>query len=278
MHVLSDNILSTIQLVTLPQVYLKVKEIVEDENSSLNDLAKCIVYDPALSAQLLRMANCALWAPANKIETISRALDVLGMRHVHDLVLATAVSSTFKTIDTPYISLEKFWRKSVFTALACGKLGECCELVDVQRPFVEGLLSDIGHMVLYHAYPEKALRAHELANGDLNTLLQLEREFMGCDYAEVGAMLAYHWRLPACFSEVIGHQHKPFDCPKHAIEASIAHIASCLTYQKFENPSLDFNTVIAPMVWSTLNIEADCLSEVETSADESLSSVLQMVM
>ncbi len=277
MHAFSDTILETIQLVTLPQVYLKVKETVEDENASLKDLAQCIMYDPALSAQLLRMANCALWAPANKIETISRALDVLGMRHVHDLVLATAVASTFKKIDTPYINLEKFWKKSVFTAIACGALGERCELVDVQRPFVEGLLSDIGHMVLYHAFPEKSLRAHELANGDLNTLIQLEREFMGCDYAEVGSMLAHHWRLPACFSEVIGHQNKPYDCAKHAFEASILHIATCLAFQRFENEAIEIETAITPSVWQHLNLDASCLTDVESEASENMSSVLQMV-
>jgi len=185
-----EMVAESMELISLPEVYKQVKRVIEDDHGSIKDLAECIVYDPALSAQILKTANSALWAPRYRIETMYRALEVLGMRHVHDLVLAVTVSSAFKKLDSKHINFLKFWKKSVFNAVLASAIGKQGELIDLQRPFVEALLSDIGHMVLYNKVPDLAHKAHEGSNGSIDQLVMLENELIGCDYAEIKIILS----------------------------------------------------------------------------------------
>lgn len=266
----------SIELITLPEVYMRVKSVIEDDNGTIKDLSECLVYDPALSAQILKTANSALWAPRYRIETMCRALEVLGMRHVHDLVLAVTVSSVFKSLDNEHINFLKFWKKSVFTAVLSSLIGKRAELIDFQRPFVEALLSDLGHMLLYMKTPNLAHKAYKLAEGDLLLLASFERDLIGCDYTEVGAALTDLWQLPKCFSDTISNQNHPEKSQGHAFESAILHIATRVTNKVFENESIDLSETIVPSAWLTIGLSADCLPELEASAKTDAEATFNM--
>lgn len=275
--VTAEEIVSeSITLMTLPQVYIRVKEVIEDENGAIKDLAECLVYDPALSAQILRTANCALWAPRYKIETMYRALEVLGMRHVHDLVLSVSVSSVFKNLDTEHINFLKFWKKSVFNAVLASDIGKRAELIDFQRPFVEALLSDIGHMVMYSKIPILANKAYVSVKGNIETLALREKEFIGCDYTEVGAALADSWQLPECFSDTIRNQNFPRNSKKHTLEAAILHIATRVTNKEFDSENIELSDTIDSSVWAITDLSKDCLPELQREAQNSASAAFDM--
>lgn len=275
--VTAEEIVSeSIKLISLPQVYTQVKQVIEDEHGSIKDLAEYIIYDPALTAQILKTANSVLWAPRYQIETICRALEVLGMRHVHDLVLAISVTEVFKNLNTEHINFLKFWKKSVFNAVTASAISKRGELIDLQRPFVEALLSDIGHMVLYHKEPVLAQKAHDLAKGDANQLVTFEKELIGCDYAEVGSQLATRWDLPECFADTIKNQNHPENSKNHLLESAILHIATRLTNKEFENEGLDLSETINTSVWTITELSEDCLPEVQIEAQQNSAAAFSM--
>ena len=82
------------KLITLPDIYWQLKEILNSRDYSMEDVAQLIVYDPGLTARMLHIVNSAYFGFAARIETVNHAVSILGVRQIEDLVLATAITST----------------------------------------------------------------------------------------------------------------------------------------------------------------------------------------
>ena len=147
---------STNALITLPAVYLRARAALQDPNASLAEAADVIACDPAMTARLLRIANSAFFGFAAPVQTVARAVNLLGTEQVHDLLLATSVSSVFAGVSRELVDMEVFWRRGVLCGVAARLLAARCNVLDSERLFVEGLLHDIGHLVLYRQLPAEA--------------------------------------------------------------------------------------------------------------------------
>ena len=270
---------SNLKLVTLPAVFARVKSVVDDRKASAIDLAKVLSGDPAMTARVLQLVNSAFWGFGRRIESLSRAVSLLGMLQVHDLVLASSVAQVFDRVKPALIDVKKHWRGSVLRGLAATELARRAELVDLGRVFTEGLLSDMGHMVLYMKTPELAARALEQTLGRPWDLAQAERELIGCDAAQVGGALCDAWNLPQCFGESIRHQSDPRAAGTHALEASLLHIAAALAASDAAEGGIASAALerVLPFAWQTLGVDADCAPEVLRETGQNLSSTLQML-
>jgi len=220
---------STVDLVSLPAVYLRAKERIDDPDSSLDEVAEVIGQDPAMTARLLRIANSAFFGFAARIETVGRAVNILGTQQVHDLLLATSVSNAFSGISSEVISMDLFWRNSVHCGVAARLLASRCNVLDSERLFVEGLLRDIGHLVMYTKVPGLAKEALVQSENEGTELVRVERELMGFDYAVVGAELMRVWRLPDSLQESVRFHPEPAKAQKFPLETAIVHIAAHMT-------------------------------------------------
>lgn len=270
-------ITSVIHLVTLPDIYFKVKRIIEDPNSSAMDLARVIAIDPALTVRILRLVNSAFWGFTGRIESVSRAVTLLGTLQVHDMALACSVASAFDGISPQQMDVRKFWRGSVFRGLAATTLARTGGLVDVGRVFTIGLLSDIGHMLMYHNAPELAASALAHSHDQPWELARLERESIGCDYAQVGSALADAWGLPECFGAALRQQLNPTFDGNHALESALLHIAAMLAHaREFSHAEADCIAHIVPDAWQLLDLSAGCIPEVLSEVDGSLSATEQL--
>ena len=105
-------------LVTLPEVALRIARMVEDPSSSATDIGREISHDAALTARLLRIANSPALGHHGKIATISRAITVLGVRQVRDLTVGLTAIRTFEGISNELVTMESFWRHSFLCAVA----------------------------------------------------------------------------------------------------------------------------------------------------------------
>jgi len=220
-----DLVALTDRLVTLPAVYFRVKRIIDDPNGSIGQLAAAMTTDPAMTARVLRVVNSSFFGYRGRIETVTRALNILGMQQVHDVVLAWAVTSAFIGVRSAIVRMDAFWRASVARAIASRQLARHAGFVDSERLFVEGLLSDIGHLVMYVRVPELAVKARETSHITDAPLHEVECQLVGCNYAEVGAALVSAWGLPDAFEEAIRCQIEPNSAVNHRLEAAILHVA-----------------------------------------------------
>ena len=110
----------SLESLSLPDVYLRLREVMESDNGSMADAAEVISLDPALAARILRMANSAFYGFRSEVDTITRAANILGMQKIHDLVLAASVSQAFEGMSNELMDIGTFWYRSVH----CGFLAQ----------------------------------------------------------------------------------------------------------------------------------------------------------
>ncbi len=227
--VLNDYVKKASVLFALPETALRMQELLNDDTSSLADVADVVSIDPNLTSMLLKIANSAFYNFPSTIDTVSRAINIIGTEGVFNLALASSAVNCFKGIPENVIDLELFWRHSVDTALICKELAARLNNKNQERLFVIGLLHNLGELICANQNPEMA---KECAIPNKNTApWEWQQAKLGFTYAELSEGLLKDWQLPANIHNVVGNQHNP-EKSAFPIEANIlclaSHIASDL--------------------------------------------------
>ena len=223
---LDEMLNDSLESLSLPDVYLRLREVMESENASMADAAEVISLDPALAARVLRMANSAFYGFRSQVDTISRAANILGMQKLHDLVLAAGVSKAFEGIQNELMDMETFWYRSVHCGFLAQAIADGAGLPNAESLFVRGLLHDIGHLVLFAYYPESCREALARADEGLEARLYEEHLIIGVDAMEFAAELVQNWQLPRSFADSYRYLMRPEDVAGPlAREVALLHIA-----------------------------------------------------
>ena len=226
MHLAQELVAYVDRLATLPDVYLKIRAALDDPDVSIPEVADVITTDPSLTAALLRLANSAFYGYARKVENITRAVNLIGLEQVHDLVLATSVTALFAGIRPQRMDMARFWRDSLRRGLLAREVARLVPGMSPERLFVAGLLADAGHLVMYVAVPDLMAMVLDTPANEGDTLPDVERRIIGCDFAEVGAALAARWQLPVCFGVLIGAQLQPPSAGEYSASAALLNLVS----------------------------------------------------
>ena len=217
-------------LVSLPEVCFEVNAMTESTEYSASDIADVVSRDPALTAQVLRIANSAYYGFPAKVETVSRAVTVIGNRELRDLVLATSFVDSFAGMRHHIEGFQEFWRHSFQVGIVARSLVSRSRhrVLHSERLFVAGLLHDIGRLVMMIKIPElvKVMR-HRAAEAGI-PMAQAEREVFDMDHAQVGAALLKAWDLPESLQAVAAHHHHPQAAGDFRLEAGLVHLADSL--------------------------------------------------
>lgn len=263
-------------LVSLPDIYLQVRALVNHPDSSLADVANVIAHDPGLSARILKLVNSAFFGLPGKVETITRAVSILGMGPVHDIALATSVSHAFSGMDSSVMSMERFWRRSIH----CGVLGHQLSMrsgdLEPERMFVAGLLRDVGHLVMYQQIPEPAAQALTRAYDEHRQPFEVERELIGFDYVDVGCALMQQWELPDYLAESVRGHLEPAANTPFARESAILHIASHVIDDETPDKSAT-RAQVAGEVWERAGIASEAIVEVEEDVKSRVAAVVELL-
>lgn len=223
-----EYLVDVASLITLPDIYIAVKEVVEDPDTSMMELAELISFDPAISARLLKIANSPFYGQISEIDTVKRAVSLLGTKTVHDTVLAISVSEAFQSITGVNYDVTTFWQNSIMRAVVAKSCAIELDIPEPDRLFILGLLSDIGHMVMSIRAPnlmQKVLSRHQKTG---YPLYLFERSTFGFDYGELGADLLEGWSIPNSIISGIRYQNCPEMAPEYRQEAAIVYCAGRL--------------------------------------------------
>ncbi len=225
MHLAQELVAGQHQLASLPDIYYKIREALNNPDTGVPELAELISIEPALSATLLQIANSAFYGFPRKIETLSRAISLIGFDQVGEVVLAGTLASAFQGIRPQRMDMQRFWRGSIRRALLNRQFARNLALRDPERSFITGLLADMGHLVMYRAVPDLMGIVLELPASGMADLAEKERNIIGCDFCEVGAALASRWHLPASISSPIAAQLDPASAGEMAEDAARLSLA-----------------------------------------------------
>lgn len=192
-------------LFVLPDSVTRLKACMDDEASSIDDVGDIIAFDPSLATQLLRVANSALYRFPNKIDTITKAIQVVGTRSTYDLALAYGVTQAFADVDGQQIDLDKFWEQSVSCGLLAKYFADFRHIREPERMFVAGLLHNIGELVMISMAPEAAARCQRF-NTRVSPV-ELQQSVFGFAYTTLSAKIIDKWGIPSSISAPIESIH-----------------------------------------------------------------------
>jgi putative nucleotidyltransferase with HDIG domain len=260
-------------LVTLPDVYLRINQLVEDPNSSTEDIARVVSRDPSFTVRLLRVANSALYGRSSTIDTVSRAVTLIGTLQIRSLALSMSVANSFSGLPNELVSMENFWRHSLLCALASRHLAKEARRCDPEALFTAGLLHDIGELVIFNRLPEQAKEALliVLDSQDEVPIYQAERQVMGFDHSEVGGELARQWQLPPLLEDCIAHHHGITNATQFPRETALVHLANIIALMA-ELDTLDPDDVspIDPLAWEITGLTEESVEPAVRQAQEEI--------
>jgi HD-like signal output (HDOD) protein len=223
-----DLVKGVVKLISLPEIFIRINQVMENPNHNAKQLGDVISHDPSLTARVLRIVNSAYYALAVKIELVSRAVSVIGEDDLRNLVLATSAVDTFKRIPNQLVDIDLFWRHSVHTGIVARLLSKHCNILHGERLFVAGLLHDLGKLILYFKEPELSQEVLLSASENDGVLFHAEQEILGFTHADVGGALMKNWEMADTLIDVIKHHHDPLNAKNYPIETAIVHIANCV--------------------------------------------------
>jgi len=276
-HTTPEELISqTTELVSLPDIYVRIKSVIYDPDSTMTDVADVLSHDPAICARMLKVANSAFFGVPSKVETVKAAIRLLGTQQVHDLVLAATITKTFPDIPDNLVSMEDYWISSVRCGLLARLLAEQCNPRDGERFFLASLLHDMGHLIMYQTVAEESQEALITARQDNRPLYLVERDIVGCDYGQVGAQLMQSWNFPDNWIQALRYQNEPADAQDFSFEASIMHLSVRMKDMESgaEVPARDLS-LIDPIAWEITGLSEDIIEPLLTAADEQLGTAVE---
>jgi HD-like signal output (HDOD) protein len=273
-----DLVAGVEDLLSLPDAAIRLNAVLTDPDTSANDIADIVSLDPALAARVLRAVNSAYFGLRGRVDTITKAITMIGTSELHSLVLATSAALAFRNISSKLIDMESFWQHSVRAALAARGFAESGSLRrHRERVFLSALMHDVGQLVLYHQLPEISTRILQAVKTG-RAQDEVEHELLGFTHAEVGALLLERWNLPTSLTMPVRFHHRYDEASDFAREAALIHIGSRVSHlmeqeRSDKPPYLD----VAPDAWTQSGCSPDELEEVMIDVDMHWLQVIEIV-
>ncbi len=200
------------QLPPFPATVNKVMEICGDSNTSPTDLTRIISLDPVLTGKVMQLINSAYFGFSREIISLARAVIMLGMNTVKNLVLGATVLSAFGTRkDFRALNMDMFWKHSLGVGVIAKLIAKKRNVNNklLEGYFIAGLLHDIGKIPLNSRFSDEYMRIIESQGKAPQPLYISEKQLLGIDHTHVGHLIAEKWKLGAEISDAVTYHHDP---------------------------------------------------------------------
>jgi len=223
-------------LPSLPESYSNVRSCIIGDEVNIEKMADYISQDVAIASVLLHWANSALFGQRFQVDTIKKAIIVLGTDIVENLILSESVNRTIagKLPEIKGFDFLKFKKHSMATAVLARLLLKSLlptDFIEHDRAFIAGLLHDMGKLAAASFFPTQFEKAIELAKKTRRPLSEAEMDVYGSQHAELGSFLAEWWALPPFIVQAIYWHHQPDSTPVHHDVVAATYVANLLSYQ-----------------------------------------------
>lgn len=264
-------------LLSLPDAAIRLNSLLVDPDVSANEIAEVVSLDAALAARVLRAVNSAYFGLRTRVDTISKAIAMIGISELHSLVLTTSAAQAFKSISYKLVDMETFWQHSVRAALAARGFAESSLKRHRERVFLAALMHDIGKLVLYHQVPTVSTRILEAVR-EGQSQNEVEFALLGFTHADVGAVLLERWNLPPSLTVPVRYHHRFAEAPEFTQEAALIYLGSRVAdYMERERSDETPALVDADDAWNQARCQPGELEEVMVDVDMNWLQVIEIV-
>lgn len=258
----------------LPDTCLKIKEVIDNKISNLDEIAEIISLDPALASRLLKLANSALYNFPNPVDSVSKAVLLLGETQVYNLVVAYGSTEAFSKTPAHVIDLERFWEISIHAALIAKFLGAVVGIKQSEPLYLSGLLHNIGELVVVEVNPDVARLCAHYKKGVLPWMRQ--QELLGFSYADCSVALLKLWRLPDSLIDPLNYLNSPQLQPKNKV-VQVLHLASRLSLLNAAFGQFEMEDLVDQQIVSGLGLKRRDIDEARAFASLEGMAILSLL-
>jgi len=250
-------------LYSLPLFYERLNEKINHPHSSLADIGKVISEDQGLTVRLLKLANSPFYGYYSKIDSITRALGLIGMQQLRDLALAVSIKVSFGEVPNQVLSIESFWKHNIACGILSRNIATYRREANQELFFVIGMLHDVGILVMCSTIPENVLKMLQ-SRADFDAPYHiLEQKHFGFDHSAVGSALLTQWKIPLNISEPVAYHHSPSSALQYPMEAATLHLADIICHTMSYSQAKDkFVPAIDNAAWRMLDIPVNQLDTI----------------
>ncbi len=278
--IISDAIGTISHIATLPEITLKIIELVENPRSTAQDLNKLISNDPALVSRILKVVNSAFYGLPGQIGSINRAIVLLGLNAVKNIVIAASLAKLFRGGRvSPHFSAKDLWTHSIAVGVLSKMIVVKINNTLPDEAFLAGLIHDMGILVELQAFREPLVEIAERAAKEDAPCIAIEQQVIGVDHQALGAALTTKWKFPRSFQYVTGHHHNPMSLSTECRWLTcVIYVADHIACRENLGYTLTCkNEPIDPAVLAELNLSVESLEELVKALPEAMKETEAML-
>jgi putative nucleotidyltransferase with HDIG domain len=276
-----DLVATVKNLPPVSQAALKLVNLLDQAAVSNSEVVNVLKYDNVLTAKLLRACNSPYFGLTEPISSVDQAVFILGHQQILHIVLTLAFGSAM-VVPMPGYAMEakELWRHSLITATAAEVVVNDLPDLNLELPvaFTVGLLHDIGKLVLGQALtPDLQTAIRNRVEQGCISRVEAEKEILGTDHSEVGAVLLQSWHLPEEIIEAVANHHRPVLTPRPKLSV-VTHVSNSLAHLVGSAPGWDaFAIRVDDQVTETLELNHEKLELMIADVRESFDRVDQFM-
>jgi len=264
------------ELVSLPTVYSHIVAALNDQASSAQKIAEAVSKDASLTVRLLRLVNSPIYGFPGKIDSISRAVSLVGTNEISALALGVTVVRQFDKIPSELLDMNSFWRHSIHCGLFAKELAVHLGEQGTEKYFTGGLLHDIGRLIMLERMPKQYGRAVAYGRREHLPMYRAEQDCLQTDHSILGKLLTMRWRLPPELIRMISGHHSP-SANHYALESSLMHVADVLAHALGHEVNL-VNEVppLQGKAWQETGLTEEALAPVIRKVDAEFADIVRV--
>jgi len=270
---IEDIVDAELKVASFPDIFFKVKDVVEDSKSTAGDIAGVVGLDVGLSTQLLKLVNSPLYGFPSEINNLVRAVALIGGKELCTLALGLSTIGYFKDIPPELIDMRAFWMHSLTCGVFSKVIAEQVDGVVPEMMFTAGLLHDVGRLILFKKMPYSAVQAMLFARENFIPLVEAEDVVLGFNHSQIARCMLEKWNFPPALTEIISSHHAPGKSEMQK-EAGILQAADNLALAvgiadggMYVLPGVDDE------VWDVLGVDADSLKKIVDNYDYQIKEI-----
>jgi HD-like signal output (HDOD) protein len=250
----------TATVYSLPLIYERLTEVINHPRCSITDIAEIITEDQGLTARLLKLANSPMFGYYSKIDTISKAVTIIGTQQLRDLALAMSVMEIFTDIPKELINMKSFWQHSIACGIVARSLATYHRENNVERYFAAGILHDVGQLIMCATIPDIVLEILITSRKDESLFFNGELTHLWFTHTAVGGDILSKWKIPVSIVEPVACHHTPAKAEQFPLGVAIIHLADIICHALQLGSSCE--RLIHPLdstAWENVGIPAGAL-------------------